>query len=88
LRWASLLSPLSPGEPVSAVVTGGGGGAAGERRPSIRHRVLVTTRGQSGSAHLHLVNGHTDCDAGNEDSQPGDLSSETGHFSLHVDSFL
>ena len=80
------LSLSSPAQPVSAVVTGGGG-AAGECRAAIRHRVLVECWGAGGQAppNLHLVNGHTDCDAGDEDSQPGDLSSQAGHFSLHVD---
>ena len=77
------LFTLSPTEPLSAVVTGG---AARERRARVRHRVLVRESGEW--FELHLVYWHTDGDAGYQDSQPGDLSSQTGHLSLHIDSFL
>ena len=90
-HWTALdqlslsLFTLSPTEPLSAVVTRG---AARERRARVvRHRVLV---GQSGvvGPEVHLVYGHTDGDAGYQDSQPGDLSPQTGYLSLHIDSFL
>ena len=38
--------------------------------------------------HLDLVHRQADCDGGDHDPQSGDLSSQTGHFSLDVDSFL